>query len=251
MEKHIAESGLSSTTTNLLRNMGITEISQLKKHNIKTFASLCPVSYDIEQVINELNSLGYLCQPENEISICDIPMSKRLQNVLVRHNIFYLSQLSGYPKEKILKFRNMGESTMTELDNICQEHGIQIHSLSSIRNAFIECHFSNELLEMFLQNNIFCVDDLEKKSANDLYAICGQRYTLTMQTYYTLKKNGILLNDWQDKYIFEILSKSIADKLWRKYNISKMSQFSDCDRAQLKKITTMFPELAETLKILS
>lgn len=129
--------------------------------------------------------------------------------------------------------RNMGERTMTELDNICQEYDVQIHLLSSIRNAFIECHFSNELLEMFLQNNIFCVDDFKKKSANDLYAIWGQRYTLTIQTYYTLKKNGILLNDWQD--IYKILSKFIVDKLLRKYNISKMSQFSDCDRTQLKK----------------
>ena len=85
-------------------------------------------------------------------------------------------------------FRNMGKGTMTELDNICKEHGIQIHSLSPIKQSFIEYHFSNELLEMFMRHNIFCVDDFKQKSAKDLYDVCGENYTLTMQTYYTLKR---------------------------------------------------------------
>ena len=37
------------------------------------------------------------------------------------------------------------------------------------------------------------------------YDICNKDYCLTMQTYFILKKNGIVFGDWQDKFIFEIL----------------------------------------------
>ncbi len=110
---------------------------------------------------DELNALGYLYPPENEIYVNDIPMSKRLQNVLMCNNILYLSQLSIHSREEILGFRNMGKGTMTELDNICKEHGIQIHSLSPIKQSFIEYHFSNELLEMFMRHNILLSSELD------------------------------------------------------------------------------------------
>ena len=47
----------------------------------------------------------------------------------------YLSQLSTIPKEEILQFRNLGNKTIAELEQICQEYDIQIRSLSSLKEA--------------------------------------------------------------------------------------------------------------------
>lgn len=44
-----------------------------------------------------------------------------------------------------------------------------------------------------------------------------------MQTYFILKENGLVLNDWQDKFIFEILPGKNAAYLWKKHNISMIS----------------------------
>lgn len=211
-----------------------TEVPKYIKHSWRLY---------MENILKKSNSLEYL-HPTNEISVCDIPMSKRLQNILKRYNILYLSQLSSIPKEKILMLRNMGKRTMIELDNICQKYGIQIHSLSSIKKSFVGYRFPNTLYEIFFQNGIFCVNDFKQKSADDLYIICKCDYILTMNVYYVLKENGVMFNDWQDQYIFELLSKPKAISIWQRYKITRRSQFSNCSEAHLKKVFSMFPELS-------
>ena len=218
METYIKDLKLSQGTKIFLTwYMKITKVSELEGLNYLTFANKCPKNCNALAMADELNALGYLYPPENEIYVNDIPMSKRLQNVLMCNNILYLSQLS-------------------------------IHSLSPIKQSFIEYHFSNELLEMFMRHNIFCVDDFKQKSAKDLYDVCGENYTLTMQTYYTLKRKGIILDDWQDKYIFEVIAKNKADRIWRHYQISTVSQLLNCNKKQLKGIKSESPELLETIK---
>ena len=151
METYIKDLNLSSEIKLALRNIHITKVSDLDGLNYLTLAEKFSKGYNVTAIANELNALGYLYPPENEISVNDIPMSKRLQNVLVYNNILYLSQLSIHPREEILKFRNLGEGTMPELDSICQKYGIQIRSLASIREAFDSCHFPTML------HNLSCV----------------------------------------------------------------------------------------------
>ena len=148
-----------------------------------------------------------------------------------------------------MKFRNLGESTMPELDSICEKYGIQIRSLSSIKEAFDSCHFPVALHTIFFQNNIFCMDDFKHKTAHDLYAICQRDYTLTMKTYYTLKKNGVMFEDWEDKYLFEILPKKKSSLIWQKYEISTVSQLHACSKQQLEEIISAFSELSEYIKV--
>lgn len=252
METYIKDLKLSSEIkTALSWHLQITKVSELEGLNYLTFANKCPKGCNATAIANELNALGYLYPPENEISVNDVPMSKRLQNVLAYNNILYLSQLSIHPREEILKFRNLGESTMPELDSICEKYGIQIRSFASIKEAFSNCHFPARLHTLFFQNGIFSIDDLQHKTAYDLNEICGHDYALTMKTYYTLKKNGVVFDDWEDKYLFEILSQKNSALIWREYDLSTMSQLSDCNEAQLKKICSAFPELSETIKTLS
>lgn len=251
METYIKDLELSPATKAALSwTLQITKVSELEGLNYLTFANKCPKGCNATAIANELNALGYLYPPENEISVNNIPMSKRLQNVLMHNNILYLSQLSIHPREEILRFRNLGESTMPELDSICEKYGIQIHSLASIKEAFSNCHFPVTLHTMFFQNDIFSIDDLKNKTAHDLNVICGHDYAITMKTYYTLKKNGIMLDEWEDKYLFEILPKQKSDSIWKKYNITTMSQFADYNKAQLEEITSVFPELSKIIKTL-
>ena len=248
METYIKDLNLSAEVKAALSwNLQITKVSELEGLNYLTFANKCPKNCNALAIADELNALGYLYPPENEISVNGIPMSKRLQNVLMRNNILYLSQLSTHPREEILKFRNMVESTMPELDSICEKYGIQIRSLSSIKEAFDSCHFPVALHTIFFQNNIFCMDDFKHKTAHDLYVICQCNYALTMKTYYTLKKNGVMFEDWEDKYLFEILSKKNTSLIWQKYKISTVSQFSNYNKEQLKEMTSLSPKLLDTI----
>lgn len=247
MEQYIDKLSLSSEIKSALRNIHITKVSDLDGLNYLTLAEKLPKGYNVTAITTELNSLGYLYPPENEISVYDISMSKRLQNALIQNNILYLSQLSKRPRENILKFRNLGEGTMPELDSICWKYGIQIRTLASIKEAFNSCHFPVTLHTMFFQNNIFCMDDFKHKTAHDLYAICQRDYALTMKTYYTLKKNGVMFEEWEDKYLFEILPKKKSSLIWQKYKISTVSQFSDYNKEQLKEMTSLSPKLPDTI----
>ena len=247
MEQYIDKLSLSSEIKSALRNIHITKVSDLDGLNYLTLAEKLPKGYNVTAITTELNSLGYLYPPKNEISVYDISMSKRLQNALIQNNILYLSQLSKRPRENILKFRNLGDGTMPELDSICWKYGIQIRTLASIKEAFNSCHFPVTLHTMFFQNNIFCMDDFKHKTAHDLYAICQRDYALTMKTYYTLKKNGVMFEEWEDKYLFEILPKKKSSLIWQKYKISTVSQFSDYNKEQLKEMTSLSPKLPDTI----
>lgn len=249
MEQYIDKLSLSSEIKLALRNIHITKVSDLDGLDYLTLAEKFPKGYNVTAIANELNSLGYLYPPENEISVYDISMSKRLQNALIQNNILYLSQLSKRPREKILNFRNLGKSTIPELDSICQKYGIQIGSLAPIKEAFDSCHFPVALHTIFFQNNIFCMDDFKHKTAHDLYAICQRDYALTMKTYYTLKKNGVMFEDWEDKYLFEILPKKNISLIWQKYEISTVSQLPACNKQQLEEIISAFSELSEFIKL--
>ena len=249
MEQYIDKLSLSSEIKLALRNIHITKVSDLDGLDYLTLAEKFPKGYNVTAIANELNSLGYLYPPENEISVYDISMSKRLQNALIQNNILYLSQLSKRPREKILNFRNLGKSTIPELDSICQKYGIQIGSLAPIKEAFDSCHFPVALHTIFFQNNIFCMDDFKHKTAHDLYVICQCDYALTMKTYYTLKKNGVMFEDWEDKYLFEILPKKNTSLIWQKYEISTVSQLPACNKQQLEEIISAFSELSEFIKL--
>ena len=98
-----------------------------------------------------------------------------------------LSQLSSHSKEEILHFRNLGEKTIIELEQICQEYNIEIRSMLSIKEYFDKYQFPSKIYPLLFQNNISCLDDL--------YVICNKDYCLTMQTYFILKKNGIIFGD--------------------------------------------------------
>ena len=248
----IQDLNISAASKSALKSIGLTMVSELAGQNYITLINKFPKNFNIEPLIDELNALGYLLPPSNEISIYDVPMSKRLQNALVRNGVMYLSQLASYPKEDILHFRNLGQKTILELEQICQEHNIELRSILSIKEYFDKYQLPSKIYPMLFQNNISCLDDFRHMTANDLYHVCQKDYSLTMQSYYILKENGIVFDDWQDKYIFEILPEKNATLLWKKYKISMLSQMPDCSECTLKEtISSSYSFTAAMKELLS
>ena len=244
----IQDLNISADSKSALESIGLTMVSELAGQNYITLINKFPKNYNIEPLIDELNALGYLLPPSNEISIYDVPMSKRLQNSLIRNGVMYLSQLSSYSKEDILHFRNLGEKTILELEQICQEYNIEIRSILSIKEYFDKYPFPPKIYPMLFQNNISCIDDFKHMTANDLYLICQEDYNLTMQTYFILKENGIVFDDWQDKFIFEILPEKNATLLWKKHKISMLSQMPGCNECILKESLSSSNSFAAAMK---
>ena len=247
MDIKIQDLNISPAVKSALLSTGFTKVSDLAGHNYITLAKIFPKNCIIEPIINELNPLGYLLPPENEISVYDISMSKRLQNTLIRNNVMYLSQLSAIPKEEILQFRNLGDKTIEELEQICQTHNIRLRSLASLKETFDKYRFPVKIYPMLFKNGISCINDFNYKTSYDIYTICGQDYSLTMKIYFILKKKGITLDDWHDRFLFEILPMQKANLLWKKYNVSTVSQFSDLTEQQRKEIASGIPALSKIL----
>ncbi|MCM1083974.1 MAG: hypothetical protein NC428_10895 [Clostridium sp.] len=244
----IQDLNISAASRSALKSIGLTMVSELAGQNYITLINKFPKNYNIEPLINELNTLGYLLPPNNETSIYDVPMSKRLQNALIRNGVMYLSQLSSYSKEDILHFRNLGEKTIIELEQICREYNIEIRSMLSIKEYFDKYQFPSKIYPLLFHNNISCLNDFKHMTANDLYLICQEDYSLTMQIYFILKENGIEFNNWQDKFIFEILPEKNAAFLWKKYKISMLSQMPDCNEYTLKESLSSPSSFASTMK---
>ncbi len=244
----IQDLNISAASKSALNSIGLTMVSELAGQNYITLINKFPKNYNIEPLISELNTLGYLLPPSDEISIYDVSMSKRLQNALIRNGVMYLSQLSSYPKEEILRFRNLGEKTVVELEQICQKYGIEMRSLLSIKEHFEKYQFPSKIYPLLFQNNISCIDDFKHTTANNLYHICQEDYSLTMQIYYILTENGIVFDNWQDKYIFEILPEKKAALLWKKHKICMLSQMPSCNEYELKQSLSSSNSFAATIK---
>ena len=88
--KKIQDLNISADSKSALKSIGLTMVSELEGQNYITLINKFPKNYNIEPLINELNTLGYLLPPSNEISIYDVPMSKRLQNALIPFTAFFL-----------------------------------------------------------------------------------------------------------------------------------------------------------------
>ena len=231
-----------------LQELHITKLSELKEYNCVSLANKLQTGYNKLMIIMKLNDLGYLPSDENAISIHDIPMSRKMRNILLRNGIVYLSQLSAYPREEILQFRNVGKNAMLEIDNLCEKYGIEIRSLSPIKEAFSEFPFHRKMYPLFFRGGIFSVDDIRNKSAHDLYNICEQDYRLTMKTYHILRKNGIILCGWNDQYLFEIIPQYKSVQLFEEYGIIAVSQLSDCNERQLRVMSDSIPALSPLIE---
>ena len=170
--------------------------------------------------------------PEDVLYVQELPMSKRLQNILERNGVYDLSMISRYPYEKIMHFRNMGTKTYAELKELCSKYHV------SLMNPAVTPPISNDLREtglplMFLsecvRNGLLSLDDLNGISTNSLYLLCNNNYILTQQIYQSLLKLGITFGIWENSYLFEHLPTRYAMRLWECFHITTVSQLLALD----------------------
>ena len=98
----------------------------------------------------------------------DIEMSSRLRNVLRRNGFESLEELREYPKEHFIKFRNMGQATLQELYQICEEQGIKLRSVEDLNDKEHGVRFDDFLCMDAFRMGIKCKDDLRRYSLEEL-----------------------------------------------------------------------------------
>ena len=97
----------------------------------------------------------------------DIEMSSRLRNILRRNGFESLEGLREYPKEYFIKFRNMGQATLQELYQICEEQGIKLRSVEDLNDK----EHGVLCMDAF-RMGIKCKDDLRRYSLEELENMC-------------------------------------------------------------------------------
>lgn len=132
--------------------------------------------------------------------------------------------------------RNLGEQTMIELEEICQAHQIELHSVHGIKENLAQYHlpFTSSHYNELYKYNIASIDDFNRITTHDLHIICQQYYNDTMKAYYILKDNGVVFRAWEDQYLFELLSGKIAQKLSRQYRIDTISKLRSCSEEYIE-----------------
>lgn len=157
-------------------------------------------------------------------------MSQRLLHILERNYIFYLSQLPLCSKEEHAYMRNLGEQTMQALEEICKAHGIKLRSVQGIKEnlAPYELPFHSIHYEGLYRYRITTFDELNNLTTHNLHMIYQQNYNDTMKIYHVLMEKGILFQPWEDRYLFEILSRKDAKTLSGRYQIYTIVQLRSC-----------------------
>ena len=100
----------------------------------------------------------------------DIEMSSRLRNILRRNGFESLEGLREYPKEHFIKFRNMGQATLQELYQICEEQGIKLRSVEDLNDREHGVIFDDFLCLDAFGMGIKSKDDLKRS------AICRKEH---------------------------------------------------------------------------
>lgn len=237
MDLQINDLKISYHAKNILHELGFIMVSDLEGQNYISLVQKFPFKlHHIYSIIQELNDVGYLLPPDNAVSIYDASMSKRLLHIFERNYILYLSQLSLCSKEELARMRNLGEQTMIEMEEICKAHGIELHSVNSIKENLTQYRlpFTSKHYEELYKYNIASIDDFNKITTHDLHIICQQYYYDTMKAYYILKDNGVVFQEWEDQYLFELFSGKIAQKLSRNYHIDTIAELRSCSEKYIE-----------------
>ena len=107
-----------------------------------------------------------------KIEYDDIEMSSRLRNILGRNGFESLEGLREYPKEHFIKFRNMGQATLQELYQICEEQGIKLRSVEDLNDREQGVRFDYFLCMDAIRMGIKSKGDLRRYSLEELEKMC-------------------------------------------------------------------------------
>lgn len=239
IENTIENSPLSYYSKNILKMEGIKDISYLCRQDFNFLKDFFSRSRGRADVAIEMVKLGMITVPEDEIFIGSVEIPKNLFNILRQEGIWVLSQLLKYPIEKISQFRGIGTKTLKKLNDICEKHEIYLPTWEPIKENFRKYNLPLCFMEYFFYAGITSIEDFEHKTTWDIYNICKRNYWDTMKLYFLLKKNGVLLDKWEECFIFEILLQKQANSLNRYYNIKTIGELGNRSAAAIENIPSI------------
>lgn len=231
-DMRIIDLPLSRKTKRIIQEMELCTIKDLDNKNYFTLKDKFTAIYDAGTIIKEMNTLGFLIPPENEKLLHDANLSKRVLNILSRYDIFYLSELIEMPKENLKRFRGLGQKSLLELEIACSSYGVELKTLQPIKENFEKVGIKDSrYYQIFFNNHILELADLQNKSIKNLYTMCG--YKLAMKLYYILAGKKLYNLDQTVYYIFQVLSPYQSRQLYRICKIEMLEQLTDFRESDL------------------
>lgn len=230
---------ISRETYNTLVEAEITDLSELSEGTVDNICRDKEIDRDcLINALDELMKKGIIPIPDNEVPLCNAGLSVKLNNILKRRKILYLSQLTRYSKEDILRFRDLGKISYEELEAACSRLGITIESNAKYREFARSLGLPPSYTRCFFDNQISSIKCFRNKTAADLFELCGGEYSRAMRLYYLLVERGIALErpDSEKVFLFEILPSSQAFKALKKGRIKTTADAAFFAEAGLLKI---------------
>lgn len=152
----------------LLEETGIKSISEVEGWSVSEFVEKYSRQRFSNLCLDKLLEMGVLYVPEGEKLVNNLPITTRLKNVLLRNDVYVLSDISKYCKEEIIRFRNLGEGTLKELEAICEKENIHFFSLKEIEDRMLGVKFTERQLFKMFHLHIFYPEDFLKVTDADI-----------------------------------------------------------------------------------
>lgn len=134
----------------LLNEIGVKDISEVEGLSVSEFVEKYSRKHFSNLCLDKLLEVGAVYVPDGEKLVYDLSITSRLKNILLRYDVYILSDIEKYSREDILRFRNLGEATMKELEEVCQYEGIRIISINEIAERMMGVRFTYlQLIKMF------------------------------------------------------------------------------------------------------
>lgn len=134
----------------LLKEIGVKDISEVNGMTVSEFVEKYADKHFSNICLDKLLEMGEVHVLEGQLLVKDLPISTRLKNILLRNDVYVLSDIVKYSREDIIRFRNLGEATLRELEELCEKEDIRIMSINEIADRMLGVRFTyHQLFKMF------------------------------------------------------------------------------------------------------
>ena len=134
----------------LLKEIDVKDISEVEGMTVSEFVEKYADTHFRNICLDKLLEMGVVHVPEGQLLVKDLPINTRLKNILLRNDVYVLSDIVKYSREDIIRFRNLGEATLKELEELCEKENIRIMSINEIADRMLGVRFTyHQLLKMF------------------------------------------------------------------------------------------------------
>lgn len=152
----------------LLREIGVEDISEVEGMSVSEFMDKYSHMHFSNICLDRLLERGTIHVPEGELLVNELPITTRLKNILLRNDVYVLSDISKYCREEIVRFRNLGDATMKELEALCEKEKIHFISLKEIEDRMLGMKFTERQLFKMFRLHIFYPEDFLKVTDADI-----------------------------------------------------------------------------------